>query len=84
MTITADTTGALKTRGMLLGSSPTLDGAKRLIASFYCTEPERIHLTRIEGAREQRQWTVAVGDRAMDAVRVFPHRGRFQFAKCEG
>ena len=84
MTVTADTTGALKNRGMLLGSSPTLDGAKRLIASFYCTEPERINLTRIEGARELRQWTVKIRGRDMELVRVFPRRGRFQFAKCEG
>lgn len=83
MTITADTTGALKKRGRLLGSSPTLADAVRLIADFYCTERERIHLTRIEGAKGKRQWTVRVGDRMMDAVRVFLHRGRFQFAKCE-
>lgn len=82
MSTLIDTTGALKSRGTLLGSSQSLAGAVQLVASFYCTETGRIHLTRVEGSGTRYQWLVRVGDREMDSVRVFPHRGRFQFAKC--
>ncbi len=72
----------LKTKGTVFGSSPSIGMATELIARFYCTDKQNIHLTKVEGARSKAQWTVKVGDKDQPNVRVFPERGRFYFAKC--
>lgn len=69
-----------KVRGLLLGSSPAIDSARKLVAAFYCTEPERVTLTCAHAVHGAQQFTVTLGDREIDGVRVFQVGKRFQFA----
>jgi hypothetical protein len=69
-----------KARGLLLGSSPAIDSARVLVARFYCTEPERVTLTCAHAVHGAQQFTVKVGEREIDGVRVFQVGKRFQFA----
>lgn len=81
-TTTTTAPATLKTKGTVFGSSPSVAMATEVIARFYCTTKERVHLTKVEGAGGKTQWTVKVGDKEQPNVRVFPERGRFYFAKC--
>lgn len=74
------TATAPQTKGMLLGSSPAIDSARKIVAAFYCTEPERVTLTVAHAVQGAQQFTVKVGERDIDGVRVFQVGKRFQFA----
>lgn len=60
----------------VFGSAPDLGHAKRLVADFYCTTPDRITLT--PGA--DGQWLIQSGTKVVDSVRLFPRRGRLVLA----
>lgn len=62
-----------------LGSSPSLEMAQKLIATFYYTTAERIELTADPADDAPTAWAVFVGGKPMTSVVVVKQRGRFVF-----
>ena len=62
-----------------LGSSPSLDMARKLIADFYCTTPDKIDLSEDRLMLPDRAWIVCVNGKAMDSVILFKVNSRFVF-----
>lgn len=56
----------------LLGSAPTLDGIKTVIAKFYYSEKELISLSANE-------WQIIGKNGAINGVRVIFKKGRYRF-----
>lgn len=62
-------------KSKLLGTSPTLDDMKKLIAEFYCTSADRITLTLVNPSL----WGIKVGDKEMTMTKVVSKKSRFHF-----
>lgn len=62
-----------------LGSSPSLDMARNLIADFYCTTPDKIDLSEDRLMLPGRAWIVCVNGKALNSVALLAVKSRFVF-----
>lgn len=67
--------GAKMEKVKLLGTSPSLEMAKKLCAEFWFTTPENISFT--EAANKQ--WNITNGIKQIENVRIIFKKGRYHF-----